>query len=87
MSAKSIIARYVERNRSTLPAKEELRQHLLGVASEAGLSLTDEELDELTGLPPSPSEGRGEKKKNRGQKEAEFNEADEKSGNDTSGEI
>lgn len=44
-----IIARYLERKRSMLSGKseDELRQHLAGVASEAGLKLSESDLDWL----------------------------------------
>ncbi len=44
-----IIARYLERKRSQLSGKseDELRQHLAGVASEAGLKISESDLDML----------------------------------------
>ena len=74
MGAKSIIARYVERNRSALPSnQDELRQHLVAVASGASLKLTEKELNELAPVIT-------EKKPKTGQIKDEA----EKSGNDTS---
>lgn len=64
MGAKSIVERYMERNRSILPkGKEELRQHIADVASEAKLSLSSKELDELAPLPLKRKAERGQNKK------------------------
>ena len=77
MGAKAIIARYVERNRSTLPREtEQLRQHLADVASGAKLRLTKKELDELV---PPPAEKKP--------KRAQISEATEKSRTTASEEI
>jgi len=60
MGAKTIIQRYVERNRSTLPVNEdELRQHLSAVASEAKLKLTKKELEELVPVTAEKKPQRG----------------------------
>lgn len=93
MGAKSIIARYVERNRPTLPSnQEELRQHLAAVASGANLNLTEKELDELvqkteTGDGSSTSSETVKPDKVRKPKSAEIKAEAEKSGNATSAEI
>lgn len=85
MGAKSIIARYVERNRPTLPSnQEELRQHLAAVASGANLNLTEKELDELV---QKTETGDGKPDKVRKPKSAEIKAEAEKSGNATSEEI
>jgi len=69
MSAKAILARYMERNRSALPQNPaELRQKVTAVAAEAKLVLTPQELDELAPIPKGKkraisgdSDGEGEK--------------------------
>lgn len=51
MSAKAILIRYLDRNRSTLPdAPLKLREQLASVAERSGLRVTDKELDELTSV-------------------------------------
>ena len=78
MSAKAIIARYIERNRSTLPSDSiGLRQHITAVADEAKLSITAEELDELAPLP----------KKQKGAKTGDLETSAEKSGDTPATEI
>lgn len=78
MSAKAIIARYIERNRSTLPSNPiGLRQHITAVADGAKLVLTAEELDELAPLP----------KKQKGAKSGDLEAAGEKSSDTPATEI
>ena len=62
MGAKSIIHRYLDRNRSSLPNDPlKLREALLSAAEKSRLAITVEELDELVPLPtPRPPKG-GEK--------------------------
>ena len=78
MSAKAILARYLERNSSTLPKEPvELRQKITAVAAEAKLSITPEELDELAPLP----------KKQKGAKSGDLEASVEKSGDTPTTEI
>jgi len=77
MGAKAIIARYMERNSSTLPAgSKELREHIVSVAAGAKLKLSEKELDELAPLSVDKSHKRGQ---NKPQKE---NAASDTSGDD-----